>query len=161
MSLHRFNNIVIFIHQEFKQRGLKGPRRSQRTTRRSSTVHTENLNSPHGEPQGSTRWTSRNRKESQEPTRGSQRAHRERPPDTLRLVGLSSLSKRLLPKMMIQDKSFFYLQLKRVLDLYHLQVPEHLLKALRHSALVELMAHINKPVIFILLWQLSLFSLLL
>ena len=46
---------------------------------------------------------------------------------------------------MIQDKSFFYLQFKRVLDLYHLQAPEHLLKALRHSALVELMAHINKP----------------
>ena len=49
--------------------------------------------------------------------------------------------------MMIQDKSllFFYLQLKKVLDLHHLLAPEHLLKALRHSALVELMAHINKP----------------
>ena len=48
---------------------------------------------------------------------------------------------------MIQDKCllFFYLQLKKVLDLHHLLAPEHLLKALRHSALVELMAHINKP----------------
>ena len=35
--------------------------------------------------------------------------------------------------------------MKKVLDLYHLLAPEHLLKALRHSALVELMAHINKP----------------
>ena len=41
--------------------------------------------------------------------------------------------------------ALFDLQLKKVLDLYHLLAPEHLLKALRHSALVELMAHINKP----------------
>ena len=54
---------------------------------------------------------------------------------------------------MIQDKCllFFYLQLKKVLDLHHLLAPEHLLKALRHSALVQLMAHINKPVIIIII----------